>query len=67
METKLTKFDLSINPTLARQILAGEFDPGNRSLLESLLIGVRSVPHPLCHQARARLENLLGRHREARR
>jgi hypothetical protein len=53
---------------VARQVLAGEFDGGDRSLLESLFIGVRSIPHPSCQQARARLETMLSRHyREARR
>lgn len=44
----------------AHQVVAGEFDGGHRSLLESLLIGVRSIPHPTCITARARLELLLG-------
>ncbi len=46
---------------VARQVLAGEFDGGDRSLLESLRIGVRNIAHPLCQQARARLEVLLGK------
>ncbi len=49
---------------VARQILAGEFDGGDRCLLESLLIGVRSISHPACQQARIRLESQLGRHRK---
>src|SRR5262245_7288107 len=44
----------------ASQVVAGEFDGGPRSLLESLLIGVRGIQHPLCQKARARLETLLG-------
>lgn len=44
----------------ARQIMAGEFDNGDRSLLGSLLIGLRNIPHPACQQARARLETMLG-------
>ncbi|MGD0536232.1 MAG: hypothetical protein ABSC03_01175 [Verrucomicrobiota bacterium] len=36
---------------VARQILAGEFDGADKSTLQSLLIGLRSIRHPLCQQA----------------
>ena len=49
---------------IARQILAGEFDAGDRSLLDSLLIGVRNRTHPACQAARARLEIMLGHNRK---
>ncbi|MBM3846792.1 MAG: hypothetical protein FJ405_10990 [Verrucomicrobia bacterium] len=45
----------------ARQVLGGEFDHGDRSLLESLLIGVRNIPHPACWTARSKLETMLSR------
>ena len=51
---------------VARQIVSGEFDGGDRSLLESLLIGVRNIPHPACQSAKARLQALLGRGKESR-
>ncbi len=51
----------------ARQVVSGEFDSAHRGFLESVLIGVRNIAHPTCQQARARLENLLGRsHKESR-
>jgi len=40
---------------VARQILAGEFDGWDGSTRESLIIGLRSIPHPLCVRALARL------------
>lgn len=40
---------------IARQVLAGEFD-GDRTAVESLTIGLRSIRHPLCQQALARLQ-----------
>ena len=52
---------------IARQVMAAEFDGGDRSLLESLHIGLRSIPHPVCESARTRLNALLGRRKEARR
>ena len=52
---------------VARQVLAGEFDDGERSLIESVLIGVRSIRVPCCQQARARLERHLGKQKESRR
>lgn len=51
---------------VARQVLAGEFDGGHRSLLESVLIGLRSFEHPDCREAVARLEVLLGRRKGAK-
>ena len=32
---------------IAKQVIAGEFHGGSRSLLESILIGVRSISHPV--------------------
>lgn len=40
---------------VARQVLAGEFDGGNRGLLESIAIGLHGTPHP---DARRALEKL---------
>jgi len=40
---------------IARQVLAGEFDGCDRSTRESLVIGLRSISHPLCRKALARL------------
>ena len=40
---------------VARQVLAGEFDGADRSTLESLTIGLRSVVHPVCQRALQRL------------
>ena len=42
---------------ISRQILAGEFDGADRSMVESLVIGLRGIAHPLCKQAIARLRN----------
>ena len=36
---------------IARQVVAGEFHGANRSTLESLRIGLRSIEYPLCRQA----------------
>ena len=36
---------------VARQVLAGEFAGANRSLRDSVSIGLRSIPHPLCLRA----------------
>ena len=41
---------------VARQVLAGEFDGADRSTLESLIIGLRGIAHPLCRQAFLRLK-----------
>jgi len=54
--TGLTPDQAAWLPT-TRQILAGEFDGAGRSLLESLRIGLRSIPHPLARQALVRLED----------
>ena len=52
---------------IARQINCGEFDAGDRCLLQSLFIGVRGIKTPICQQARARLEVQLGiKRKEAR-
>jgi hypothetical protein len=41
---------------VAKQVLAGEFDGlMDNSVRDSLKIGLRSIPHPLCKQALARL------------
>jgi hypothetical protein len=42
---------------VARQVLAGEFDGADRSFVESLIIGLRSIPHPRCRQALALLRS----------
>ncbi|MBI3417985.1 MAG: hypothetical protein HY043_22065 [Verrucomicrobia bacterium] len=42
---------------IARQILAGEFEGAHRSTLESLIIGLRSIAHPDCRRAIARLQH----------
>lgn len=36
---------------VARQVLAGEFDGCNNSTRNSLTIGLRSIPHPVCQRA----------------
>ena len=41
---------------VARQVLAGEFDGADRSTVESLIIGVRGIQHPLLQQALIRLK-----------
>lgn len=41
---------------IARQILADEFEGVDRSTRKSLLIGLRSIRHPLCQQALAYLK-----------
>ena len=43
---------------VSRQILAGEFDGADASTVESVTIGLRSIPHPLCRSA---VENLKGK------
>lgn len=40
---------------VARQIFAGEFDGADGSTLESLNIGLRSIPHPACRRALERI------------
>jgi hypothetical protein len=51
---------------VAKQVAMGEFDNGDRGLLESLLLGVRNIPHPACQSAEARLQTLLSRRKETR-
>ena len=46
---------------IAKQIVLGEFDGGDRATLKSLWYGVRGIGHPACLAARARLETLLGK------
>lgn len=40
---------------VAEQVLAGEFDGCDRSMAESLAIGLEAVAHPLCRRAFAQL------------
>lgn len=42
---------------VARQVLAGEFDGADVSTRGSVTIGLRSIPHPTCRQALARLKD----------
>jgi hypothetical protein len=42
---------------VARQVLAGEFGEADSSTRESLIIGLRSIAHPLCRRALARLHS----------
>lgn len=42
---------------VARQVLAAEFDGADRSMIESLKIGLRSIRHPLCEKAVTRLQS----------
>jgi hypothetical protein len=62
LEAEAARLPADCGPWLhvARQVLAGEFDGGDRCLTQSLLIGVRNIPHRLCQQARTRLEAMLG-------
>ena len=48
---------------IARQVLAREFDGCDDSTRESLCIGLRSVPHPLCRCALERLATRSGKSR----
>ena len=41
---------------VAKQVLAGEFAGADSSTIQSLTIGLRSIRHPLCHQALAQLK-----------
>ena len=45
---------------VARQILAGEFEGCDRSTVQSLVIGLRSIQHPDCQRALERLNKTLG-------
>ncbi len=40
---------------VAKQVIAGEFDAADGSTRESLLIGLRSIGHPVCQKAFDRL------------
>lgn len=42
---------------IARQVLAGEFAAADSSTVETLNIGLRCVPHPLCQKALLRLRS----------
>ncbi len=44
---------------IAQRVLEGEFDKGTRSLLKSLVIGLRGIAHPRCHEATDRLRRVL--------
>ena len=65
LETRLTGLPPDCVPWvhIARQILAGEFDTGDGSTLESLRIGVRNIHHPLCQSAKDYLD-ALTKHRK---
>jgi len=43
---------------IAVQVLAGEWDGADQSARQSLVIGLRSVPHPLCAAALERVTAL---------
>ena len=43
---------------VARQVLAGEFEGADRSMVASLTIGLRHIPHPRCREALARLQHV---------
>jgi hypothetical protein len=42
----------------AKQVLDGEFDGADSSTRESLIIGLRSIDHPVCRDALARVRAL---------
>jgi hypothetical protein len=44
---------------VAKQILAGEFDGADRSTVDSLVIGLRGIPHPACREALVRLKTMV--------
>lgn len=48
---------------VANQILAGEFDGADRSTVQSLTIGLRSIRHPLCRQALAVIKSAMPANR----
>lgn len=68
LEAEALQLPLDCAPWLhvAVQVMAGEFDGGDRSMIESLVIGLRNVPHPRCQSAKARLETLLSHQKEVR-
>ncbi len=43
---------------VAKQVLSGEFDGTDGSTVRSLIIGLRSICHPLCRSALIQLEML---------
>jgi hypothetical protein len=43
---------------IARAVLAGRYDRADRSTLESITIGLRSLPAPECKAALKRIEKL---------
>lgn len=45
----------------AIQVIAGVYDRAERSMLESLLFGVRSVKDADCQKAKVKIEKLLGK------
>ncbi len=40
---------------VSKQVLAGEFEPLDKSTAQTLSIGLRSIQHPLCRRALERL------------
>lgn len=57
LEAKTARLTPDCAPWLhvAKQVLSGEFDGCDRSTRESLTIGLRSIPHPVCRRAWERL------------
>jgi hypothetical protein len=45
---------------VARQVVAGEFKGADRSMIDSLTIGLRRIRHPVCRQALAHLGRDVG-------
>jgi hypothetical protein len=41
---------------VAKQVLAGEFDDADKSTIESISIGLRSIQHPICTRGIERLK-----------
>jgi hypothetical protein len=62
LETKTGSLSPDCVPWLhvARQVLAGEFEGADNSTVQSLTIGLRSIPRPLCQQALIRLKRTDG-------
>jgi hypothetical protein len=42
---------------VARQVIENEFNGADASTIESLVIGLRTIRHPVCRQAIAMLED----------
>jgi hypothetical protein len=57
LEAKAQSLPSDCGPWLhvAKQVLAGEFNRADTCTVESLTIGLRSILHPLCQKALARL------------